>query len=67
MTQAFDSVAATSRILTEHGPLDEDDVIARLRAEGENPEKGPGPVINEMVCPARQLTDNRLRAALGLP
>ena len=59
MTQAFDSVAAISRILTEHGPLDEDDVIARIRAEGEDPEKGPGPVINEMLCPARQLTDDR--------
>jgi hypothetical protein len=67
VTEAFDPVAAISRILTEHGPLDEDDVIARIRAEGEDPEKSPGPVINEMLCPARQLTDNRLRAALGLP
>jgi len=59
VTQSVDVAATISRILTEHGPLDEDDVIARIRAEGVDPEKIPGPTINEMMCPARQLTDDR--------
>jgi tetratricopeptide (TPR) repeat protein len=53
-------VELTSRILAEHGPLDEDDVVARLRAHGMvDPEAAVDHALDEISCPAAQLVDDR--------
>lgn len=59
MIQSVDVVTAISRVLTEQGPLDKDDLIARIRAAGVAAEQIQEPLPDEMVCPARQLTDDR--------
>lgn len=60
MTDASHAVELTSRILAEHGPLDEDDVVARLRAHGmADPEAAADQALDEMSCPAAQLVDDR--------
>jgi tetratricopeptide (TPR) repeat protein len=48
------------RILTEHGPLHEDDIEQRLRGSGvADPDSLLEAVLDELDCPARQLVDDQ--------
>ncbi|OBG45153.1 zinc-binding protein [Mycobacterium alsense] len=47
---------ALAEVLTEHGPLDEDDLARRLRDGGV---RDPDSLIDEMNCPVGQLADDR--------
>jgi hypothetical protein len=60
MAEEFDAVGTLSKILTEHGPLHEDDIACRLRASGvSDPDTTLDAVLDEIGCPARQLLDDR--------
>jgi SEC-C motif len=60
VAEAFDAMRTLAEILTEHGPLHEDDIAARLRDSGvADPEPLLDELLDEMACPARQLVDDR--------
>ncbi|MFZ0835441.1 MAG: hypothetical protein WAM92_20685, partial [Mycobacterium sp.] len=60
MAEAFDPIRTLARILGEHGPLDEDDIARRLRDSGvADPDTLLDQTLDEIVCPARQLLDDR--------
>jgi hypothetical protein len=56
VAEAFDAVGSLSTMLTEHGPLHEDDIARRLRDSGV---ADPDDALDETDCPARQLLDDR--------
>jgi hypothetical protein len=60
VAHSFDAIPALAAILTEHGPLPEDDLGQRLRQAGVS---DPGTVLvdllDELSCPARELLDGR--------
>lgn len=60
VTDAFTGSETLARILTEHGPLDADDIAARLRDDGvADADAVLAQVLDEIQCPARQLVDER--------
>ncbi len=60
MTDALDPTAALAKILAEHGPLPEDDVVRRLEAAGvPDPEDTFEELIDEIGGTASQLLDDR--------
>ncbi|ORA78825.1 SEC-C domain-containing protein [Mycobacterium malmoense] len=60
MAEAFDATETLARVLVEHGPLHEDDIAQRLRETGVvDPDDVLDEILDEMVCPARQLVDDR--------
>ncbi len=59
MAEAFDSMQTIAEILTEHGPLHEDDVARHLRETGVASPDTVIELLDEMSCPARQLVDDR--------
>ena len=60
MAEAFDATGTFLRILAEHGPLHEDDIVRRLRDSGvADPDTVLDEVLDETECPVRQLVDDR--------
>ncbi|ORB64082.1 hypothetical protein BST45_16715 [Mycobacterium shinjukuense] len=60
VTAALDATQTLAKILADHGPLDEDDITARLREGGVvDPDTVLDQVLDETDCPARQLVDDR--------
>jgi SEC-C motif len=60
VADAFDAIGTVARILTEHGPLDEDDLAQRLRDSGvADPDTALEIALEEIDCPATQLVDDR--------
>jgi hypothetical protein len=60
VAEAFDPMQTVAKILAEHGPLHEDDIVRRLRDSGvANPDDVLDEVLDEIECPARQLVDDR--------
>lgn len=60
MADAFDAIGTVASILTEHGPLDDDNLAQRLRDRGvADPETALKIVLDEIEYPARQLVDDR--------
>jgi hypothetical protein len=60
VAETFDPMQALGSILTEYGPLDQDDIAARLQNAGAaDPDGLLDEVLDEMECPARQLVDDR--------
>lgn len=56
----LDAIATLAEILTEHGPLAEDEITQHLRDRGiADPESAWQWNMLEMDCPARQLVDDR--------
>ena len=60
MAATLDEIETLAEILTQHGPMHEDDLGQQLRACGmENPDSALQWNMLEMDCPARQLVDDR--------
>ncbi|MGH3523825.1 MAG: hypothetical protein ACRDU4_13645, partial [Mycobacterium sp.] len=60
MAATFDPMRTLAEILTEHGPLGEDDIVRRLRDAGvTDTDTVLQQVRMEIDCPARQLVDDR--------
>jgi hypothetical protein len=59
VSEAFDSMRTIAEILTEHGPLHEDDVARLLRETGVASPDTVIELLDEISCPARQLVDDR--------
>ncbi|BBZ49530.1 SEC-C domain-containing protein [Mycobacterium heidelbergense] len=60
MAEASDATETLARVLVEHGPLHEDDIAQRLRESGVvDPDDVLDEILDEMICPARQLVDDR--------
>ncbi|KZS70235.1 hypothetical protein A4G29_17185 [Mycobacterium kansasii] len=60
MADDFAGSETLARILTQHGPLDAEDIAARLRDDGvADPDAVLDQVLYEIDCPARQLVDLR--------
>ena len=60
VADAFDAIGTVASILTEHGPLDDDNLAQRLRDRGvADPETALKIVLDEIEYPARQLVDDR--------
>ena len=60
MAEAFDAMRTLAGILAEHGPLHEDDIARRLRdSRVADPDTLLDEVLDETICPARQLVDDR--------
>ena len=60
MAEAFDPMRELAKILTEHGPLHEDDIELRLRDSGvADPDVVLDMLLDETECPARHLVDDR--------
>ena len=60
MAEAFDAMRTLAGILAEHGPLHEDDIARRLRdSRVADPDTSLDEVLDETICPARQLVDDR--------
>src|SRR5438874_9448448 len=60
VAEAIDPMQSVERILTEHGPLPEDDIARRLRDSGvADPGSLLADALDEIECPARQLVDDR--------
>ncbi|MGB9226665.1 MAG: hypothetical protein WCB80_26195, partial [Mycobacterium sp.] len=60
MPEMLDPTTIVAEILTEHGPLHEDDIAARLRDGGvADADAVLEKALDEIDCPARQLADDR--------
>lgn len=60
MTESFDAVGAVAEVLTEHGPLREDEIVRRLLDIGvPDPEHIVDTVLDEIFYPVTQLADER--------
>ena len=60
VAEAFDGIQALARILTEHGPLRQDDIVRRLQDSGvADPDAAVDEVLDETLSPVRQLVDDR--------
>ncbi len=60
MAEAFDARQILTRVLTEHGPLDEAGIARRLRDSGvADPDAYLDEFLDEIERPARQLVDDR--------
>jgi len=60
VAEAFDAMRTLAGILAEHGPLHEDDIARRLRdSRVADPDTLLDEVLDETICPARQLVDDR--------
>lgn len=60
MADAFDPIQILATILTEHGPLDADEIEQRLRDRGvPDPDDVLRMMLHEIHCPAVQLLDDR--------
>jgi hypothetical protein len=60
VAESLDATGALAKVLTDHGPLHEDDITRRLREIGvADPETVVDEVLDEIECPARQLVDER--------
>lgn len=60
MADALDLIPALTAILTEHGPLSEDDLTQRLRQAGvADPDDAFDELVDEIGCVLGQLTDDR--------
>ena len=60
MAAAFDPRLSLAQVLTENGPLSEDDIVRRLQETGMTDAEGiVDELLDEMVCPVRQLADER--------
>ncbi len=60
VADAIDPVEALERVLSEYGPLDEDDIAQRLREAGvADPAGALEQALDEISCPAGQLVDER--------
>lgn len=60
MADALDPTPAVTAILTEHGPLSEDDLMQRLRQAGvADSDDALDELIDEIGCALGQLTDHR--------
>lgn len=59
MAEAFDPIRTVAKILADHGPLHEDDLVRRLQDAGVSDPDMPSPACIEMDCPASQLVDDR--------
>lgn len=64
VTEALDAVGILARILTDHGPLHEDDIARLLQDNGVvDPDVVIADALDGMSCPAEQLLDNHLGMA----
>ncbi|MDI3315413.1 MAG: SEC-C domain-containing protein [Mycobacterium sp.] len=60
MAETLDAGAILADVLTEHGPLHEDDLVHRLQERGvHNPDAILDQLLDEIGCPASQLVDDR--------
>jgi hypothetical protein len=60
VAEAIDPILMVEQILTEHGPLHEDDIVQRLRDSGvADPDSLLEDALDEIECPARQLVDDQ--------
>jgi SEC-C motif len=60
VAEAFDAMRTLAGILAEHGPLHEGDIARRLRdSRVADPDTLLDEVLDETICPARQLVDDR--------
>ena len=60
VAEAVDAIQILAMILTEHGPLHEDDIARRLRDSGvADPDTLLEELLDEIDCPVRQLVDDR--------
>jgi hypothetical protein len=60
VAETFGGIQALARILTEHGPLHEDDIARHLQDSGvADSDAGVDEVLDETACPVRQLVDDR--------
>lgn len=60
MAETFDAKRIFARILAEHGPLDDDGIVQRLRDSGvADPDTCMDEVFDEIDFPAGQLVDDR--------
>jgi hypothetical protein len=60
MADALDPTSILAKILAEHGPLSDDDVVQRLRQAGvADPDDALDELIDETGCAASQLIDDR--------
>ena len=60
MAEAFDPMQILATVLTEHGPLADDEIPQRLRDSGvADPDELLDEFFDEILCPLRQLVDDR--------
>jgi hypothetical protein len=60
VAEALDPMQTLAKIVTEHGPIHDDDITQRLRDSGvADPDSLLDDLLDETECPARQLVDDR--------
>jgi hypothetical protein len=60
VAEPLDPMQTLAKIVTEHGPIHDDDITQRLRDSGvADPDSLLDDLLDETECPARQLVDDR--------